>query len=962
MRSSTRRLVIFLLLLSGMLPLQARHLMGRVVDAKSHEYVAGATVELLSAVDSSLIRSVVTQEADYFGMKIPEYNIEVENNTRYILRFSMIGFKTVYRTVEVRMADRVNEQRIDDVTFEEDTRTLSEVLVKATKIKMVMRGDTVVYDASAFNLSEGSMLDALIRQMPGATLENGIIKVNGRTVSSLLVNGRDFFKGDARKALENLPAYTVDKVKVYDKQGRASRLMGRDMDDRAYVLDVALKKQYLHGYLANAELAGGTDNRYSGKLFSMFYTRHSRLTLTGSMNNLNNQSTPGSGELLSTMPEDNSGQTTTKQAGVAYRYEGAAEDDYFESENSFLHTDDVIRTHTTSQTYLAGGDYYDLNRNGRRAKNTTWSSQNSFGLTPGNHLLAGDVRISHSENQGWGNGLSGRFSADPGSMATLDSLFAPDNSQKLLAMTVNRVRRDNQTNGSGNGYQLALTDMVKFGTADSWQNMASIAASLSYSTSRNHTYALNMIDYYGDQPSQDHRNQYTEAPNRNYNFSLNADYTRVIDLDSDKVNTLMFRPGYRYTQTYSSDDNDFFRLDRLADYTDEAYALGVLPSTRTALMQVIDSHNSYRSSEHGAAHSASLVTMFVHGDGTRMPRFSMTLNLPFDVKREHISYYRERSYDRRRTSVLFSPSANLVYMFNDSTGTRYAQLGYNSMQSQPSLLSLLDIRDDANPLAVTLGNPDLRMARSHSINLSTGIFRMRSQQNIDFGIDLGWVDHAIATAARYDKQTGITTTQQVNVEGNWNAGASLSLNKPIDRKKHLSLMESLSSSYNTNIDLMSAEGSEAERSKVHNLTATYRTALSYQLDDRFMCKLSGNATYRRATGDRSDFQTVSAWDYGWGISGNARLPWKLHLSTDFNCYYRRGYNDDEMNTSETVWSVRLSRALLEDKLSVSLDAFDILGQLTNTSYTLDEQGHRETWTNSLSRFVMFRVAYKFGKK
>ena len=104
---------------------------------------------------------------------------------------------------------------------------LAEVTVKATKVKMVVAGDTIVYNADAFNLAEGSMLDALISKLPGARLtKDGQIFVNGKYIQSLLVNGREFFSGNPKLALENLPAYTVNKIKVFNKSGAASKLAG----------------------------------------------------------------------------------------------------------------------------------------------------------------------------------------------------------------------------------------------------------------------------------------------------------------------------------------------------------------------------------------------------------------------------------------------------------------------------------------------------------------------------------------------------------------------------------------------------------------------------------------------------------------------------------------------------------------------------------------------------------------
>lgn len=123
---------------------------------------------------------------------------------------------------------------------------LNEVVVKATRIKMVMRGDTIVYDANAFNLANGSMLDALVERLPGTELHDGNITVNGKHIESLLINGEEFFSGNPQVALQNLPAYTVKNIKVYDKSQDDSYLkkgktrLHNEPDN--LVMDVMLKK------------------------------------------------------------------------------------------------------------------------------------------------------------------------------------------------------------------------------------------------------------------------------------------------------------------------------------------------------------------------------------------------------------------------------------------------------------------------------------------------------------------------------------------------------------------------------------------------------------------------------------------------------------------------------------------------------------------------------------------------
>lgn len=952
-------LLLIVLILINIVSLQARHLTGYVCDAKTNEMLVGVTVELLSVADSSLVRGTVTTERSFYGNKNIKYDIDVENHTSYILRFSLLGYKTVYKNVDVEMADRVNEQYVELVKLEEDSKILDEVVVKATKIKMVMRGDTLVYDATAFNLSEGSMLDALIQQLPGATLEDGVIKVNGRTVSSLLVDGRDFFKGDAKKALENLPAYTVDKVKVYDKQGKESRLMGRDMNDREYVLDVGLKKQYQHGMMGNTDLAAGTDSRYSSQLFAMGYSKHSRLSLTGAMNNVNGRGVPGANRRTSVMPTAGGGHTATKTAGLNYRYDGKSEDEYFDTGMDFLHSDNETQTHITSQTFLTGGDYYGLNKNSNRRKNTTWSARSSFSLHPGKHIVDGNMRASYSESEGWGSNRSGRFNANPSGIGMLDSLFMPMAGTKLLAMTINRVRNDNKDNGNNFGYSVDMSERMSFGSGESWQNMLSASASFDYNRSKNYRYALNKIDYLVNDPSEDHRNQYTTTPNHDYSVNANVDYTRLFECDTNKVATLFFRPGYRFSQRYSNADYSLYRLDQLEDYTEETYGLGVLPSTRDALMQVMDAANSYRSQERTVSHMGTMDVTFVHGDGRRSPRYMVNVNLPLESRYEKIDYYRQKSYAKDRTTVLFNPSLRADYQFNDSTGTRFMSFGYNTSLSQPSLTSLLDIRDDANPLIVTLGNPNLKKSRSHSVNIMSGIFQMAKQRNVILGLHYNVMRNAIAASILYDKETGKTITQQVNVNGNWSLGGNLGFSSPIDKKMRWTFDENLSMNYSNSVDLTTVEGTQSERSNVHNWNVNNQLSLQYQVGQQLRVFVRSNITYQRATGDRSGFQTVSAWNYNVALGGQAQLPWDLELSTDITDYSRRGYNDEQMNTSELVWNARLSKNFMKKKLVVSLDCFDILGNLNSTSFTLNTQGRTETWTNGLTRYFMLHAAYKF---
>lgn len=217
--------------------------------------------------------------------------------------------------------------------------TLGEVVVTASKIKMVMRGDTVVYNADAFELANGSMLDALVRQLPGVELKGGRIYVNGEFVDNLLVNGRNFFRGNPKIALDNLPAYMVDKVKVYRRESDSDVALGIERlnnREKELVMDVELKRIYSFGWSVNADVGMGTDSRYRAKLFGLRFSNYSRSVAFLNSNNTNDASTPGTSGLWSsqyslTVPSDYTSaglMHTIDDRQRRFTYEGEVSVDY----------------------------------------------------------------------------------------------------------------------------------------------------------------------------------------------------------------------------------------------------------------------------------------------------------------------------------------------------------------------------------------------------------------------------------------------------------------------------------------------------------------------------------------------------------------------------------------------------------------------------------------------------------
>lgn len=352
---------------------------GRVADKITGDPIP-AKVFLMDADSTILATTKATIENVPYQGQIALYvfNGKRLQKGKYIIKASMLGYKDAYENITLQ-SQRQTTLIANPILMKHDVHELQGVTVKATKIKMVMHGDTIVYNADAFNLTEGSMLDALVARLPGAQLtREGQIFVNGRLVKSLLVNGRDFFSGNPKMALENLPSYTVSKIKVYDREGQNSRLMQRDMGDKSLVMDVKLKKEYLATLFGNVEAGAGSDGRFALKGFGMKSSRKEMFFAFTNINNLSdNQKADMTGRW--TPQEAPNGLLTNRSANVSYaRFFDSSMDKWLSTQNTISHDDIDLQTRKNIETFLPGGNLVRLSQSQADTKTTVFDSQNAL--------------------------------------------------------------------------------------------------------------------------------------------------------------------------------------------------------------------------------------------------------------------------------------------------------------------------------------------------------------------------------------------------------------------------------------------------------------------------------------------------------------------------------------------------------------------------------------------------------
>ena len=290
---------LLLLLMSISSSAQKRNieLNGKIFDAFTRTGVEG-TVVLLNEHDIPLdtVEAKATRDDARFKIYVPA------EQATYQFKVSASGYKSQSLVYRIKHVARRFQIELPSFYLEKNDSDvyksigLEEVVVKGTKVRFTYRNDTLVYNASAFNIHSGSMLDALIRQLPGAELkQNGDIYVNGRKIDYLTLDGNDFFKGKNRIVLDNLPYYIVKELRVFEQDSEQNQFLDSHAARKDYIMDVRLKKEYATGYTVNMGGGIGSGHRYLGRLFAMRKTHHSNWSVFGNTNNTNETQLPNYG-------------------------------------------------------------------------------------------------------------------------------------------------------------------------------------------------------------------------------------------------------------------------------------------------------------------------------------------------------------------------------------------------------------------------------------------------------------------------------------------------------------------------------------------------------------------------------------------------------------------------------------------------------------------------------------------
>ena len=609
---------------------------------------------------------------------------------------------------------------------------------------------------------------------------------------------------------------------------------------------------------------------------------------------------------------------TVKNAGVSYVRFLNNERSWVSTGNTWQHisTDNESITHT--QTYLPEGNSFLHNHSKQLNSSDKWESINRLSIDKTNFSTSNSLSISYLRNNGFGSTKS----TTANETTKLNTLLSRNSFEST----------DFNFDFSTSNYVKYITDLIRGDF------------SVSYNRNKQKQFMLNNVQYLqGGQPN-DLRNNYFDMPNQKLKLSAGVGY----DINIRKTT---FAPSYSYTYTYNKASNLLYRLDWLAGR--DINQFNVLPSASNALLSALDNNNSYCFNEYRNEHRFNFKYF---NRKIKILNSFVSLNLPLRLLNADFHYYgiSEQRFSRRK--LFFEPNIELYHWDENVSWVFTARM----KSDFPTLLAIADYRNDSDPLNIRLGNKDLRNLHYYDVDANI-TFNGENEKTISLSANYHQTDNQVAYALIFDKTTGASIIYPTSVNGNWNTKFEVEFKRALDKANKILFSNNFSTNYNHSVDMASIAGStESQRSIVNNWEFGDELKVNYRLNDNYEFTFHTGGKYYLINSERVGFEKIKASDYNIGLNAQIVLPWELQLTTDMTMFARRGYQQTEMNTTDWIWNVQLARTFLKGHLTAKLQGFDLLQQLSNTRYVINSQGRTESWNNSIPRYVMLSLAWKFN--
>ena len=938
-------LMMLLLLVSIASFAQERLVSGAIIDRDTKDPIEQVTVQLLKT-DSTYVTGAISNEKGLFHLNAPE-------NGKYLLKITSVGYKPTVKRVVIEQDKNL---ALGNVVVGADAIMLKGAVVTAMAQKVTLKEDTFVYNSAAYRTPEGSVVEELVKRLPGAEVsDDGTIKINGKEVKKILVDGKEFMTGDTKTALKNLPTSIIDKIKAYDEKSDLSKVTGIDDGEEQTVLDFNVKKGMNKGLMSNIDLGIGNKDRYSARGMGGYFNNNNRFMLFGNANNTSDRGFGGGGPRRGF--GGGNGLNASKMLAANYNYE---EKNKFKFNTSLRwnHSDGDVWSRRSSENFMGSSSSFSNSLNQNFSRSDSWNGNIRLEWMPDTMTnILFRPSISWTTNDSRSMGLSASFNQDPyqytedplsdEGIEKMDEVDAVINRQKSVSLSYsknNNIRGMLQLNRKLNnkGRNVTLRMDAKYTDKDS----------KSISLQNAHLY---LVQNEAGLDSTYQTNRYNLTPSKDYSYSAQATYSEPIW----KATFLQF--SYKFTYSYSKSDRSTYDFSKYSfdgispEYGAWGNYLGRLDGE---LGDYRDDKLSRYSEYRNYTHDIQVMMRFIR------QKYNLNFGVMIQPQRsKFIQDYQGKYVDTVRTVTNVSPTLDFRYRFSKMSNLR---VNYRGTTSQPSISQLLDITDNSDPLNISKGNPGLKPSFTQNFRLFYNNFVQNHNKGVMTYINFSTTSNSISNKVTYDETTGGRITRPENINGNWNVMGAFMFNCSIDSTGVWNINTDTNLGYNHYVSYLSLDKSQdSQKNTTQNTTWNERLSLSYR-NDWLELSLDGTLAYNHAKNKLQPNSNLDTWQFSYGPSMTLTAPWGTSLNTSLSCSSRRGYSDASMNTDEFVWNAQLSQGFLKGKpLTVMLQFYDLLHQQSTFSRAISSVSRTDTEYNAINSYAMLHVVYRmnlFGGK
>ena len=907
---------IFLSMLSSLSAQVSRQVTGRLVDTAGNA-LSRATVKLYAVGSRDTLRAVTNNNGAFILKKVPvsKFNISVSN----------IGYAVTERTFSF---DPVQEDiRLEDIAMQPFATTLQEIVITTPPI--VVKEDTVEYKIDSTMVKPNAMTEDLLKKLPGIEVDKaGNITAQGKTVTRVKVNGKDFFGGDPKAATRELPADLIDKVQIIDDYGDMANISGIKDGEPEKVLNLQLKKDKNKGVFGRGTLGVGTDDRYQGTLNTNIFNNNKQLSITGNSNNSNasvfNDGGGGGGRDLNSGGigravmaavdaggggggnrgggggGGNDGISQTNSIGTNYRQDFENGKGSFYGSYSFTRRSTDVLRDVTQQNFFASGNFTN---NQKTISNNLSNNHRAFLNLEYNIDSFNYIKVSPSITYGMSENLS---SSDFNFLDAKNTMTSQgrngDTSSSLTPnISVNAIWNLKFRKRGRN-----LATNINLGGNDND----------SESEKLNFTRNMNLPI-----PLENTLRQLINQDNFSRNYGVRINYSEPIM--RDRYLDLI----YAYNYSLSHNDKEAFVYQ---------------PNGEWLLNSQLS--NAFENTFINQRVGANIRTI------KKKYNYSLGVNLQ-PVNLNGYSITKDSSYTPQKRVNVF-PVARLAVNF---TRTKTLNFNYQGSARQPSFNQLQPVLDNSNPQYQTQGNPFLKPEQNHNLSLFFNNFNFTSGRVFFVGSNFSFTQDKIVNNSIRLGRSGSQLTIPENVDGYYNATGFYNFSKPFQNRRYVfSLNGTVNFNHNINlIDSARNVGRNTLVSQGFKFEFNFKEWLEWDAGARYSLN---TARYSLPGQQNLDFNS-------WTLTSNARVDLKggWIFRYDFDYMINNGLAAG-VNGNIALMNASLEKTVFKKKYGfLRFSAYDIFKQATNINRSVTGNSITDTRTNRLTQYFMVTFTYRLSR-